>query len=398
MIEANESGEEIRAPAPSGLLGEARGLLELPNLLLRFPQLARQPKGRGQIVLVLPGYGAGDSSTAVLRAYVRFLGYRPRGMELGRNTGNVPDLLPRVVDRLELLAHEQGRAIGLIGWSLGGYLAREAARERPESARQVITLGSPVVGGPKYTAVADFYRRQGVDLDALEIEVEERGRTPLRTPVTAVYSRRDRVVAWRACIDRRTPEVEHVEVGTTHLGLGFSSEVYRIIAQRLARMNRWGHAPPVVPGHERSRLDLDGGLAVGPRQQPAGELGRGILQVALDECAQDRLPSRVVQPGETLAPDAAIGRGVDCDLEGAARVPGEVGHHVCAALGRTPEPALDRHEPQGREHRRTGRSVAGEPQRDAGLREEAFEMLLGPGTLSPHRRPPPRCAPRDAEC
>ena len=60
-------------------------------------------------------------------------------------------------------------------------------------------------------------------------------RKPLETPVTAVYSRRDGVVAWQACIDRHGPSVDHVEVETTHLGLGFSAQVYRIIAKRLAR-------------------------------------------------------------------------------------------------------------------------------------------------------------------
>ena len=54
------------------------------------------------------------------------------------------------------------------------------------------------------------------------------------TRVTAIYSRSDRIVAWRACIDRHTPNVEHVEVETTHLGLGLSPEVYEIIATRLA--------------------------------------------------------------------------------------------------------------------------------------------------------------------
>jgi pimeloyl-ACP methyl ester carboxylesterase len=225
--------QAIQPPSPTGLLGEARGLLELPKLLLRFPDLARQPRGRGQRVLVLPGYGAGDASTAPLRAYVGFLGYRPRGWGLGRSSGEVPDLLPRVVERLEALAREEGGAVALIGWSLGGYLAREAARERPQAAQQVITLGSPVVGGPKYTAVAGAYRRRGIDLDAIEAEVARRNRRPLATPVTAVYSRSDRVVAWQACIDRQAPNVEHVEVETTHLGLGFSAEVFRIIAERL---------------------------------------------------------------------------------------------------------------------------------------------------------------------
>lgn len=227
--------EVIQAPNPIGLLAEARGLLELPNLLIRFPRLSKQPRGQGQRVLVLPGYGAGDASTAVLRAYVRFLGYQPRGWGLGRNTGEVPELLPRVGERLEELAREEGGPIGLIGWSLGGYLAREAARERPRAARQVITLGSPVVGGPKYTAVASAYRRRGVDLDAIEAEVAARNRQPLETPVTAVYSRSDGVVAWQACIDRHAQNVEHVEVETAHLGLGFSPAVFEIIAERLAR-------------------------------------------------------------------------------------------------------------------------------------------------------------------
>jgi dienelactone hydrolase len=240
--------EAIQAPSPIGLLGELRGLWELPRLLLHSRGLAKQPGGRGQRVLVLPGYGASDASTGVLRAYVRFLGYRPLGWGLGSNNGEVPDLLPRVVERLETLARVEGAPIRLIGWSLGGYLAREAARERPLAAQQVITLGSPVVGGPKYTAVAGAYRRRGIDLDAIEAEVMARYRQTLDTPVTAVYSRNDGVVAWQACIDRHSPNVEHVEVEATHLGLGFSPEVFRIIAERLARDHEPSRrAPPT--GH-----------------------------------------------------------------------------------------------------------------------------------------------------
>jgi pimeloyl-ACP methyl ester carboxylesterase len=226
--------EAIQEPSPRGLLGEVRGLIELPRLLIRLPRLAKQPRGRGERVLVLPGYGAGDASTAVLRAYLRLLGYRPIGWGLGRNGGEVAEMLPGIADRVEALAREDGVPIRLIGWSLGGYLAREAARERPHAVHQVITLGSPVVGGPKYTAVAEAYRRRGVDLDAVEAEVAARNLRPFETRVTAIYSRSDRIVAWQACIDRRTPNVEHVEVETTHLGLGLSPEVYEIIATRLA--------------------------------------------------------------------------------------------------------------------------------------------------------------------
>jgi hypothetical protein len=61
-----------------------------------------------------------------------------------------------------------------------------------------------------------------------------RNEISLRTPVTAIYSRADAVVAWEACIDHNGTDVEHVEVRTTHCGFGFSAEVYKIIAQRLA--------------------------------------------------------------------------------------------------------------------------------------------------------------------
>jgi pimeloyl-ACP methyl ester carboxylesterase len=238
----------LRAPRARDLLGEAFGLLELPKLMWRAPWLARQPRGHGEPVLVLPGYGTGDASTALLRAYLTGLGYRAEGWRLGRNDGDVRALLPRVMSRLESLARARRSAVRLIGWSLGGFLAREAARERPDAAALVITLGTPVRGGPKYTAVAPLFRRRGHDLDAIEAEIDARNRTPLATPVTALYSRGDGVVAWQACIDRHTPGVEHVEVGATHLGLGFSAEVFAHVAQRLARAGL-----PKDPDSARSR-------------------------------------------------------------------------------------------------------------------------------------------------
>jgi len=225
----------LEPPSPQGLLGEARGLLELPRLAWHLPSLSRLPRGCGEPVLVVPGYGAGDASTAVLRSCLALLGHRVRGWGLGRNAGEVPELLPRLVGRVAAAARRTGRPLRLVGWSLGGYLAREVARERPELVDRVVTLGSPVVGGPKYTAVAGLYRRRGVDLDAVEAAVRERDAVPLTTPVTAVYSRRDGVVAWQACIDRQGRRVEHVEVSTTHLGLGFAPEVLRVVAESLAR-------------------------------------------------------------------------------------------------------------------------------------------------------------------
>ncbi len=59
--------------------------------------------------------------------------------------------------------------------------------------------------------------------------------SPIRVPLTAVFTRRDGIVAWPACIDRFSPTVEHAEVSSTHIGMGLDPDVWAIVAERLAR-------------------------------------------------------------------------------------------------------------------------------------------------------------------
>jgi len=221
----------IKPPAPSALLNEALTPLQIPFLLAQAPNLAFAPRGRGERVLVWPGFGAGNASTTTLRAYLRYLGYRVEGWSQGTNSGDVLSLLDVLKEDLERRGDLE--PVTLVGWSLGGYLAREVARDCPGRVRQVVTLGSPVVGGPKYTAVANAFARLGTSVDEIERLVDERYDVPLQTPITAIYSRSDGVVSWQACIDERSPNVEHVEVRASHIGLGFSPQVYRIIAGKL---------------------------------------------------------------------------------------------------------------------------------------------------------------------
>lgn len=237
------NGRGLEPPEPGNLGREAQVLLEVPRLLLRLPGLRRQPRAAGDPVLVVPGFGASDASLWALRRYLGSLGYRVRGWGLGRNNGNVPDLIPRVVERTAALAERTGASVNLVGWSLGGTLSREVARERPDLVRQVITLGTPVIGGPRYTVAAGYYERQGYDLGEIESYVDERNRTPIEVPITAIYSRRDAIVAWGACIDRLSADVEHIEVKTSHLGLTLSPEVYRLVAERLAAASAARAAP-----------------------------------------------------------------------------------------------------------------------------------------------------------
>ena len=92
--------------------------------------------------------------------------------------------------------------MALVGWSLGGVVARELARLRPDLVRAVVTLGTPVVGGVRYVAVSYPWRRRGYDLDDHRALATEAARVPIRVPVTAIWSRRDGIVCGAACVDR----------------------------------------------------------------------------------------------------------------------------------------------------------------------------------------------------
>jgi len=197
-------------------------------------RLAAAPDGDGGPLLALPGMGVGDATTAPLRRFLRAHGHDAHPWRLGRNRPDVPERLARLLPRLEALAVETRRPVALVGWSLGGVMARELARLRPDLVRHVVTLGAPVVGGLKHTAIAGLFRIQGWDLDDVAARVEAANRVPIRVPVTAIFSRRDGIVAWQATIDTKTEDVVHFEATSCHWGLGLDPDVLETIALRLA--------------------------------------------------------------------------------------------------------------------------------------------------------------------
>ena len=161
------------------------------------------------------------------------MGHKVSGWQRGSNDGDVPGLIEEMAAYIGEQARQLDEKVVLVGWSLGGYIAREVARQMPDHVEQVITLGSPVVGGTKYTRVAPLFEMRGMDLNEIEREVDALYATPLKVPVTATYSKSDGVVAWQACIDDRSDNVEHVEVNASHLGLGISADVFEIVTERI---------------------------------------------------------------------------------------------------------------------------------------------------------------------
>ncbi|MEM6514429.1 MAG: alpha/beta hydrolase [Pseudomonadota bacterium] len=243
-------------PSRAELLRETRVVFEVARILgpLATGRLRKTTTSDGHPVVVLPGFGADDRYTGAMRRFLRSHGHNARGWGMGKNLAglnlphgldrlsdawpvterehyngeaSVPYLCDRFSERVDELFEEYGEPLTLVGWSLGGYVAREAARDRPDKVRHVITLGCPIIGGPKYTATARYFRGRGMDLEWIEEVVAQRDERPIQSRVTTIYSKSDGVVAWPATIDRHSPRVNHIETNATHLGMVFNPRIWR---------------------------------------------------------------------------------------------------------------------------------------------------------------------------
>lgn len=170
---------------------------------------------------------------APLRRFLSRRGVDAQHWGLGTNRGNPEADARRMVDRLESEWRAHRAPVALVGWSLGGVIAREVARERPDLVSQIITYGTPIVGGPRYTVTAGTYPPE--EIERIDRLVQARDAAlPIQVPLTVIFSKRDGIVDWRACIDRLSPDVEHFEARSAHLGMGIDPDVWRLVLARLA--------------------------------------------------------------------------------------------------------------------------------------------------------------------
>ena len=242
----------LRIPRPRMVPGRADGLkrpsllylaAELPRSAAEYgwlqaarPLLTRAPVGDGHHVLVLPGLIADDRSTRALRWFLRDLGYQVHGWQLGTNLPS-PDMATRLRALLDRLHDDDPQPMSIIGWSLGGIYARSVSRVLPERIRQVITLGSPFRTSRGYESNAAPIVRAGARLQGLRVTTTgpPGNDEPVPVPSTAIFSRSDGVVPWRACLDTPGWPHETLEVVGSHVGLGHHPAVLWAIADRLAQ-------------------------------------------------------------------------------------------------------------------------------------------------------------------
>lgn len=213
--------------------------------------------GDGHPVLALPGFTAGDVSTASVRAAVCAHGYRPYAWRLGPNVGPTARIVAGMRRRLEEISGHDDRKVTLIGASLGGIYARLLARERPELVRQVITLGSPyrMVDGDRSGASWLWERTRPLhDGDLPLYGLAEDERAPLSVPASSIYTVDDGIVHWQHCVDpcgpqARNPRAENIAVHGSHCALGQNPAALFAILDRLAQPeNDWRpfRAPAVL--------------------------------------------------------------------------------------------------------------------------------------------------------
>lgn len=146
----------------------------------------------------------------------------------------VPYLCDRATQRIRSLSESLGCKVVVVGWSLGGNVAREAARDLPDHVSQIITFGTPTVGCAKYTATADGFHKQGIDLDWVEGVMLKRDKVKITQPIELIYGRHDGIIHNSACLDEINPKVTTHMINACHIGMVFHYPLWRIILKALS--------------------------------------------------------------------------------------------------------------------------------------------------------------------
>ncbi len=273
--------EGFQRPRPLDLLREASVVLEASRYAVESLDERRRswnmsyatravPRAEEPVILV-PGFMAGDATLGAMSRTLRRRGFRTYRSHIHANVGCTLAAAAELETRIESIAIKRQSRVRIVGHSLGGMLARGLAVRRPDLIAGIVTMGSPMLAPGAHhrvlTAGVDMLvrlSRAGVPgLMAEECvagscarQSFDESREPLSAGVsfTAIYSRRDGVVDWRACVD---PEAHAVEVTASHVGMALDPHVIRTVTEALQLPAYAGR--PGVAGRHLSVLEVDSG-------------------------------------------------------------------------------------------------------------------------------------------
>jgi triacylglycerol lipase len=252
-------------PCLPPILGEIRTVLTAASTFSTPPGSAVPGSGEGKPVLLIPGLHAGDYSLHRVRDYLRDCDHEVWSSGIVCNVRCSEATVSRLVTRLAEIADRTGRQVTLVGHSRGGLFARVLSRRRPDLVSGAVTLGSPVrdqlavhpavwahlmaigflgnLGVPRLLrygcalsdCCADFRRDLAAPVDP-------------KVSYLSVYSRRDGIVDWRACLD---PIRRNLEVSATHFGMILDRTALSEIAAAIRSFGEPAAAPRRATGPAR---------------------------------------------------------------------------------------------------------------------------------------------------
>ncbi len=230
-----------------------------------------EPRTEEPVILV-PGFMAGDATLQAMSRTLRRRGFRTYRSHIRANVGCTLAAAAELETRIESIAIKRGSRVRVVGHSLGGMLARGLAVRRPDLIAGIVTMGSPMLAPGAHhvlltTGVDVLVRLSRAGVPGLMSEDcvagscarqsfdESREPVPADVSFTAVYSRRDAIVDWRACVD---PQAHAVEVTSSHVGMALDPRVIDVVTAAL-RLPAYAGRPGRASMPSRSVLEVDRG-------------------------------------------------------------------------------------------------------------------------------------------
>ena len=203
---------------------------------------------------------AGDATLKGMAAMLRGAGYRTYRSQIHVNVGCTREAADRLERRLESIAIRRGRKVSIVGHSLGGMLARGLAARRPDLVHGIVSMGSPILAPGAVHGVLAWDAEMLIRLaragfgglmsedcvgGAVRAGSFEEMPATARPEVgfTAIYSRRDGIVDWSACLDPAAEPRGGAAPATC--GMAFDPVVFDVVRDALRAGTRSGG--PVGP-------------------------------------------------------------------------------------------------------------------------------------------------------
>ena len=214
------------APPKALLAREAAAFVKMRIMATFGPAVDLAQAGAGHRVMVIPGFMASDRTTGRIRRSLDQAGFVSMSWGLGRNRGVQADIFERMDARFATLPEEP---VTLIGWSLGGLVAREYAKHAAHRVAKVITLGSPFSGDMRANNAWRAYEIiAGHSVDNLPIDVTLNKKPPV--PTTAFWSARDGVVSGASARGLPDEADQQIELDCSHMAFVAQAAAIRQIA------------------------------------------------------------------------------------------------------------------------------------------------------------------------